>query len=149
MPTYAHEMRPGDAYAPLRFTVCRELNEQMLFALGDYAACYLDGAGGRPQVHPVLLLHMSARTRSPSFHLAPDMGSVFARDRVVFLGTACVDEPLEVRWTIREVYERKGRLYQALDTRVLDRHGREIVRRDAHSVFFTRATTRANDLDGS
>ena len=92
---------------------------------------------------------MSARTRSPSFHLAPDMGSVFARDRVVFLGTAAVDEPLEVRWTIREVYERKGRLYQALDTRVLDRDGREIVRRDAHSVFFTRSATPANDLDGN
>lgn len=149
MPTYAHEMRPGDAYAPLRFTICRDLNEQVLFALGDYAACYLDRAGGRPQVHPVLLLHMSARTRSPSFHLAPDMGSVFARDRVVFLATAAVDEPLEVRWTIREVYERKGRLYQALDTRVLDRDGREIVRRDAHSVFFTRSATPANDLDGN
>jgi hypothetical protein len=147
MPTYAHEMQPGDAYAPLRFAISRELNEQYLFALGDYAACYLAGAGASPQVHPVLLLHMSARTRSPSFRLAPDMGSVFARDEVVFLGTAHVDEPLEVRWTIREVYERKGRLYQGLDTRVLDGDGREILRRDAHSVFFTRMSAHAKDSD--
>jgi hypothetical protein len=147
MPTYAHEMRAGDAYAPLRFTISRELNEQYLFALGDYAARYLH-PGAQAQVHPVLLLHMSARTRSPSFHLAPDMGSVFARDRVVFLGTACVDEPLEVRWTIREVYERKGRLYQGLDTRVIDGSGCDIVQRDAHSVFFMRAAAPRSEVDG-
>jgi hypothetical protein len=144
---YAHEMRPGDAYAPLRFSISRELNEQYLFALRDHAACYLGDAGTLPQVHPVLLLHMSARTRSPSFALAPDMGSVFARDHVVFLAPAHVDEPLEARWTIREVYERKGRLYQGLDTRVVDRDGRDILRRDAHSVFFTRTRGHAQGSD--
>ena len=87
-------------------------------------------------VHPVLLLHMSARTRSPSFRLAPGMGSVFARDRVTFHRPAIVDEWLEVQWTIREVYERKARIYQALQTRVMGDRGDVVIERDAHSVFF-------------
>jgi hypothetical protein len=128
-------MRPGDSYTPLRFRISAETNEQYLFALADYGPQYL-GGGGLAQVHPVLLLHMSARTRSPSFRLAPGMGSVFAKDRVSFRRPAFVDEWLEVAWTIREVYERKGRLYQGLDTRVLNADGDIIVHRDAHSVFF-------------
>ena len=133
---YAHEMRAGDRYAPLRFRISSVVNDQYLFALGDYAPRYLGDRGARAHVHPVLLLHMSARTRSPSFRLAPGMGSVFARDRVTFHGPAFVDEWLEVRWTIREVYERKTRIYQALDTRVLDDRGDLVIERDAHSVFF-------------
>jgi hypothetical protein len=133
---YAHQMLAGERYAPLRFRISRDLNEQYLFALGDYAPRYLGRADAPAQVHPVLLLHMSARTRSPSFRLAPGMGSVFARDRVAFHRPARVDEWLEVQWTIREVYERKARIYQALDTRVLDAGGNVVIRRDAHSVFF-------------
>jgi hypothetical protein len=150
---YAHQLQAGDRYAPLRFRISRDVNEQYLFALGDYAPRYTghgldhgcgqadgdaDAGTGRAaaQVHPVLLLHMSARTRSPSFHLAPGMGSVFARDRVTFHRPAIVDEWLEVQWTIREVYERKGRIYQALDTRVVDERGDLVIGRDAHSVFF-------------
>ena len=138
MPLYAHEMKPGDAYAPLRFAISRDLNEQCLFALADYDERYVPGRGRVAQAHPALLLHMSARTRSPSFHLAPNMGSVFARERVVFLGSAAVDEPLEVQWIIQAVYARRDRIYQALDTRVLGDGGREILRREAHSAFFAR-----------
>jgi acyl dehydratase len=134
---YAHEMRAGDRYAPLRFRISREINEQYLFALGDYAPRYTGGGRTPAHVHPALLLHMSARTRSPSFRLAPGMGSVFARDRVTFHRPALVDEWLHVQWTIREVYERKARIYQALDTRVLDDRGDLVIDRDAHSVFFT------------
>ena len=130
---YAHEMRPGDRYAPLQFRISSDTNEQYLFALADYAPQYL---GQRPQVHPVLLLHMSARTRSPSFQLAPNMGSVFAKDRVTFHRPAFVDEWLDVEWVVREVYERKGRLYQGLDTRVLNGDGALVLARDAHSLFF-------------
>jgi hypothetical protein len=132
---YAHELRAGDRYAPLRFRISAELNEQYLFALSDYAPQYL--AGEHPaEVHPVLLLHMSARTRSPSFRLAPGMGSVFARDKVSFRRKASVGEWLEVHWTIRDVYERKGRLYQGLETRIVNAAGDLVLSRDAHSVFF-------------
>jgi hypothetical protein len=128
-------MQPGDSYTPLRFRISAETNEQYLFALADYGPEYL-GRGARAQVHPVLLLHMSARTRSPSFRLAAGMGSVFARDHVAFRQPAFVDEWLDVAWTIREVYQRKGRLYQGLDTRVLNADGEIVLHRDAHSVFF-------------
>jgi len=135
---YAHELAPGDAYAPLTFRVSTELNQQFLFALEDYSEAYLGGANQRPIVHPVLLLHMSARTRSPSFRLAPGTGSVFARDVAKFHRAAYVDEELAVTWTIREVYARKGRLYQALDTRIAGAaSGDPIVSREAHSLFFT------------
>jgi hypothetical protein len=132
---YAHEMRPGDRYAPLRFRISAEANEQCLFAMSDYAPQYL-GVAQPAEVHPVLLLHMSARTRSPSFRLAPGMGSVFARDKVSFKRKALVDEWLEVHWTLRDVYERKGRLYQGLETRVVNAGGEVVLLREAHSVFF-------------
>ena len=136
---FAHELGPGDSYAPLKFSIPAQLNEQYLFALADYDPPYL-GSDARPAiVHPVLLLHMSARTRSPSFRLAPDTGSVFARDVVTFHRPALVDQWLEVHWTIREVYERKGRLYQALDTLLRTSDGAVVLRREAHSVFFTRS----------
>jgi hypothetical protein len=133
-------MQAGERYAPLRFRISPEVNEQYLFALADYAPRYLARGDAPAQVHPVLLLHMSARTRSPSFRLAPGMGSVFARDRVTFHRPALVGEWLEVHWTIRDVYERKSRIYQALDTRVLDSSGELLIQRDAHSVFFEGTT---------
>ena len=135
---YAHELRAGARYAPLRFRVSAELNQQYLFALADYTRDYLGGPAARAIVHPVLLLHMSARTRSPSFRLAPGMGSVFARDDVVFHRPAFVDEWLAVDWYIRDVYERKGRLYQALETTITNANGDRVLQRDAHSLFFTR-----------
>jgi hypothetical protein len=138
-PQYAHELRPGAAYAPLRFRISAEVNQQYLFALEDYAAPYLGDDDDPPIVHPVLLLHMSARTRSPSFVLAPGMGSVFAQDRVTFHRAARVGEWLDVHWTIRDVYARKGRLYQALATTVVGEDAMPVLTREAHSLFFTRS----------
>jgi hypothetical protein len=74
------------------------------------------------------------------------MGSVFARDRVAFRRHALVDEWLEVEWVIREVYERKGRLYQGLDTRVTNADGALVLERDAHSVFFVSPAVAATGL---
>ena len=135
---FAHELRPGDSYAPLRFQITAELNQQFLFALEDYTVDYLGLDGRTALVHPVVLLHMSARTRSPSFRLAPGTGSVFARDVVNFHRSAYVDEVLQVNWTIRDVYIRKGRLYQGLDTIVVAAAtGETVLQRAAHSLFFT------------
>ena len=135
---YAHELRAGEHYASLSFRISSELNQQYLFALEDYGAAYLGAADRPPVVHPVLPLHMSARTRSPSFRLAPDTGSVFAKDTVTFLRPALVGASLIVHWRIHDVYLRKGRLYQALATEVTTADGATVLTRDAHSVFFTR-----------
>jgi hypothetical protein len=138
---YAHEYLPGERYAPLAFSVSAALNQQFLFALEDFHPDYL-GAPGRPaRVHPAVLLHMSARTRSPSFRLAPGTGSVFAKDVVTFSRAARVDEPLVVSFSIRDVYEKRGRIYQALDTVVADASGETVLQREAHSLFFTSSGT--------
>ncbi len=136
---FAHQLRPGDAYAPLELCISPALNDQFLFALQDFRADCL-GAPGRERalVHPALLLHVSARTRSPSFRLPAGIGSVFARDSVSFLAPAYIGERLQVNWIIRAVYERRGRMYQALETVVANEAGRPILRREAHSLFFAR-----------
>ena len=98
-PKYAHEMEEGDEYEPLEFTITPEINQQFLFALEDFDPQYVDGdEAGAALVHPVLLLHMSARTRSPSFRLAPDSGSIFAREHVEFLNPARVGQRLRASW---------------------------------------------------
>lgn len=132
---YAHEMRAGDEYAPLSFVVTPEINQQFLYALDDFHPDYV-APGEAAFVHPVVLLHMSARTRSPSFHMAPRMGSVFAKDIVTFRAPAQVGDTLHVRWRIKDVYEKRGRLYQALSTRIRGERSGDALEREAHSVFF-------------
>lgn len=133
---YAHEMRKGDSYEGMKFSVSSELNQQFLYALEEFDHEYVVSSGPGAKVHPVILLHMSARTRSPSFHLPENMGSVFARDRVKFLAPARVGETLAVSWQIVDVYEKRGRVYQALETHITGNGGQKLLTREAHSVFY-------------
>ena len=64
---------------------------------------------------------------------------MFAKDTVTFLRPAHAGEWLDVHWRIRDVYARKGRLYQALATEVTIADGATVLMREAHSVFFTRS----------
>ena len=132
---YAHEFGPGDAHEPLEFRATPELNQQFLYALEDFDPQYWNEDA---LVHPVLLLHMSARTRSPSFRLAPDMGSIFARDRAEFLDPARVGRPLVVNWRVLDVYEKRGRAYQCMGVSIHDADGTPVLRREMHSTFFRR-----------
>lgn len=135
---YAHELRPGDCYEPFSFVVSHEVNQQFLYSIGDYQLPYLPSSvDGAAFVHPMILLHMSARTRSVSFKLAPNTGSVFARDRVSFRRPALVGEQLTATWTISSVYERKDRLYQSLDIQVRGASD-VVIDREMHSVFYTK-----------
>ena len=142
---FAHEMRAGDEYAPLDFTVTPELNQQFLYALEDYDPRYIEATEhGPPLIHPVLLLHMTPRTRSPSFRLAPGMGSIYAHARTEYLAPARVGRPYRVTWKISSTYEKRGRLYQEMEIRIGDAggtemHGTEVLRRIMHSAFGTRA----------
>jgi len=135
---FAHELRPGDCYDPFSFVVSHEVNQQFLYSIADYDGQYLPASDDETAiVHPMILLHMSARTRSSSFKLAPNVGSVFARDRVSFRRSARIGEPLTATWTISSVYERKGRLYQSLDIQVKGTSD-VIIDREMHSVFYTK-----------
>ena len=136
-PKYAHEMEEGDEYEPLQFTITPEINQQFLFALEDFDPQYVDGdEAGAALVHPVLLLHMSARTRSPSFRLAPDSGSIFAREHVEFLNPARVGQRLRVSWRVAETYEKRGRRYQRIAIAIDAEDGTPIIRREMHDTFF-------------
>lgn len=137
--TYAHEMTVGDRYAPLEFTVTPAMNELFLYAIRDYDPRYWrDTADGPPIVHPVLLLQMSPRTRSPSWNLAPGMGSVLGREQTEFLAPGRVGETFRVEWQVLEVYEKRGRPYHNTETLIVNQDGTVIMRRQLHSTFFQR-----------
>jgi hypothetical protein len=133
---YAHELAAGDAYAPLAFVASPELNQYFLYALGIFHPRYLEHTdAGPPMVHPVVLLHHTPRTRSPSFRLAPGMGSVFARDRTEFMHPARVGLRYHVSWLITDVYEKRGRQYQDYRAEITGEDGLLVLRRDMSSAF--------------
>ena len=135
---FAHEMRRGDSYEPLVFVVTPDLNQQFLYAVEDFNPIFIEGRNGKPPfVHPVLLMHMSPRTRSPSYRQAPGMGSAFARDRSTYLHPAYVGSRLHVGWTITDTYEQRGRIYQDYVALIRDSDGRDILRRELASTFFS------------
>ena len=128
---FAHEMKAGDQYEPLEFVVTSDLNQQFLYCVEDYNPIYLDGRNGMPPlVHPVLLMHMSPRTRSPSYRQAPGMGSAFARDRSRYTNPGYVGSRFRVTWTVTNTYEQRGKIYQDYVALVQDERGADILRRD-------------------
>ncbi len=134
---YAHEMQAGDYYAPLKFAATAELNQQFLFAVEDFNPLYVQGHSGKPPlVHPVFLMQMSPRTRSPSYRQAPGMGSAFARDKSTYFAPAYVGSILLVEWKITKTYEQRGKIYQDYVATVQDESGREVLRRELASTFF-------------
>lgn len=135
---FAHELQTGDEYEPLEFVVTPDLNQQFLYAVEDFNPLFLEGKDGNPPlVHPVLLMHMSPRTRSPSYRQAPGMGSAFARDRSAYLGPAYVGTKLRVTWKIVNTYEQRGKIYQDYVALVRDENARDILRRELSSTFFS------------
>ena len=135
---YAHELQAGDEYAPLEFVVTPDLNQQFLYAVEDFNPIFLEGRDGRPPlVHPVLLMHMSPRTRSPSYRQAPGMGSAFARDRSRYLNGGYVGSRFRVTWKVTNTYEQRGKIYQDYVALVQDESGRDILRRELASTFFS------------
>ena len=136
---YPHEMIVGDCYAPLEFTVTPSMNELFLYAIQDYHPRYWqDTEEGPPIVHPVLLLQMSPRTRSPSWNLAPGMGSVLGREHTEFVAPGRVGQRFRVEWRVLDVYEKRGRPYHNTETLIHDDHNQLIMRRQLHSTFFRR-----------
>ena len=136
MEKFAHALEVGDVYAPLEFTVSPEFNEQYLFAQKDYDPRYLGADPAAPaEVHPTLLLAMSANTKSPSFQLAPGTGSILAEQRCRFHNPAYVGKRLRVDWRVVETYEKRGRRYQVMETRLSDEDGRDILVRRSHLVY--------------
>jgi hypothetical protein len=135
---FAHELLAGESYQPLDFLVTADLNQQFLYAVEDFNPVFVDGKGGRPAlVHPVLLMHMSPRTRSPSYRQAPGMGSAFARDRSTYLRRAFVGSRFRVTWLVTDTYEQRGKIYQDYIAQICDEQGECVLRRELSSTFFS------------
>jgi acyl dehydratase len=132
---YAHELTLGDSYAPLEFSVSPELNQQFLYAQEDFDQRYIGEDGTRAEVHPALLLQMSANTKSTSFRLAAGTGSILASARVRFHNPAFVGSLLRVEWMVTEVYRKRGRRYYVMVAEMMDGDGRKILTRDLHLTF--------------
>ena len=104
MSKFADEFQPGESLESIAILVTRDWNEQVLFAQQDYDPRYIASAeGGAAEVHPALLLAISANTRSPSYRLRPGTASVLAEDAVTFIRQASVDERLSVRNLMAEL----------------------------------------------
>lgn len=147
---FAHELQKGEHYEPLEFVVTPDLNQQFLYAVEDFNLIYLEGRDGNPPiVHPVLLLHMSPRTRSPSYRQAPGMGSAFARDKSRYLNPGYVGSKFRVTWVVIDTYAKRGKIYQDYIATVHDENGREILRRELASTFFTLGKVKTYGLDGA
>ena len=131
-----HEWQVGHEPAPFTYTVTPELNQQYLYAEEDFHPRYL---GDDAIVHPALLLNMSNTTRSPEYHLAPDIGSLHSRDEARFFTAARVGQTLTSSWKVVEIYERRQRLYHVKDCRVVNQDGTLILTRKLYSTF-TRKT---------
>lgn len=133
MDKFAHELEPGDRYAPLEFSVTPEFNQQFLFAQEDFDPRYVGKDDGElAEVHPALLLQMSANTKSPSFKLAPGTGSILSDATVRFHNPAIVGTPLRVEWTVTQEYEKRGRRYYVMEARMTGDAGQPILTRELH-----------------
>lgn len=131
-------MQPGECYGPLEFEVSADLNQQFLYAVEDFNPIFIEGRNGHPPlVHPVVLMHMTPRTRSPSYRQAPGMGSAFARDHSIYLAPVYVGAKLRVEWTVTNTYEKREKIYQDYVAVVLDQTGKVVLRRELASTFFS------------
>jgi len=82
----------------------------------------------------MILLHMSARTRSSSFRL-PQTWAPSSRGKGSLLAAGLCRPGAAHHWKIRDTYEKNGRQYQVMAITIA---GPEIViEREMHSVFYT------------
>lgn len=147
---YAHELKAGDTYVSLDFSVSADLNQQFLYAVEDYNPIYLEGCDGNPPiVHPAVLMYFSPRTRSPSFRQRADMGSAMARDSAEYFGPAYVGRPLRIDWRVTNTYEKREKIYQDYIAEVVDAGtGAVLLRRAMASTFFTLGKVKTYALQG-
>lgn len=145
---YAHELQAGDRYDDFEFSVTSDLNQQWLFAVEDFNPLYIHGQNGEaPLVHPVVLMQMSPRTRSPSFRQAPHLGSALARDCTTFLKPVRVGTRLRVRWVVTKTYEQRHKIYQDYVATISDEDDVEVMRREISSTFFSLDATQRAPLE--
>ena len=133
---FAHELDPGDEYAPLEFVVTKDMNQQFLFAQEDFDPRYLSSKEDSVAfVHPAILLQMAANTKSPSFKLAAGTGSILSEAETTFVKPVAIGTKLTVRWRVTTAYEKRGRRYYVMLAEMEDADGSLVLQRTLHLTF--------------
>lgn len=136
MTKFAQDLETGDALAPLSFTVTPEWNQQYCYAQEDFDPRYTGSLTGTPaEVHPTLLLSMSANTKSPGFRLAPNTGSILSEQSCRFFHPAHVGKRIDVAFRVTRIYEKQDRRRHVVESTVTDEDGTLVLRRESHLIF--------------
>ena len=136
MDKFAQDLQVGDTLAPLSFTVTPEWNQQYCYAQEDFDPRYTGAASNEPaEVHPTLLLSMSANTKSPSFRLAPGTGSILGEQHCRFFHPARVGKRIDVAFRITDIHTRRDKRFHVVESTVTDEDGTLILRRESHLIF--------------
>ena len=126
----------GDRLAPLEFGVTQEFNENYLHAVEDFHPRYQNKRGStKSLVHVGLLINYSNLTRSPSFSLPKYVSAIHSHEEIDFIGLARVGDVFAVHWVVKDRYERRGRVYQVMETMVYGPGGEKIIRRVSTNTF--------------
>lgn len=133
----ANELREGETFADLTFTIAPTTNEQYIFAQGDYAPRYLPSPWGQGQAHPGLLMQMLAPTRSPSYWIPSGMGAVLGSATTSFFGKAWVNRTYTISWVVSKIYEKRGKDYHVIVAQLKDDAGTVLVERISNVVYLT------------
>ena len=86
-------------------------------------------------MHPTLLLSMSANTKSPSFILAPDTGSILGEQLCQFFEPARLGKRLDVAFRVTDIHTRQDKRFHVVESTVTDEDGVLILRRESHLIF--------------
>ncbi|MBI3939005.1 MAG: hypothetical protein HY323_18690 [Betaproteobacteria bacterium] len=132
MTKFAQDLETGDALAPLSFTVTPEWNQQYCYAQEDFDPRY---TGTPAEVHPTLLLSMSANTKSPGFKLAPDTGSILSEQLCRFFHPAHVGKRIDVAFRVTRIYTKQEKRFHVVESTVTDEEGTLILKRESHLIF--------------
>lgn len=126
----------GDILEPLEFTVTQEFNKNYLRAVEDCHSRYQnDISGNSALVHTGLLVNHSNLTRSPSFSLPRNVAAIHSHEEIFFLGFPRVDNVFSVHWTVKDRYERRGRIFQIMEAVIYISGTKKIMQRISTNTF--------------
>jgi acyl dehydratase len=123
------KLQVGDKYDSLVIKITNEMNKQFLKALDDFHPRYDD------IIHPGLLTSLCSITKSPSFNLSENVAAVGAKFKCNYLSPAIVGKTFTLSWEVKEVIEKRSRIYQISDVLVTDEDGKDIMCRTINNTF--------------
>lgn len=150
MAEYSHQMKEGDRFQPLHFTVTREINQQYLFAQEDFHPRFLPGNAERREIaHPALMMQMLSSARAPDFRLPGNVGAILASADTEFHRPAYVGEPYTTNWQVVRTYSKRGHVYHDIQAEVSDHEERISIRRLLRIAYVEKTETDAKEAGGA